>query len=368
MYRAIAIDDEKRALDRLERVLMEEPRIEVVGKFMSACEAAAFAARNTVDIAFLDIEMPEENGLALADQLTKSLPALEIVFVTAYDQYALRAYQLHAVGYLLKPVDADGIREQLDVLEHRRRKAATAAVPQTLRIRCFGQFLYHADEETGPIRWRTAKTEEMFALLVHYRGAPVSREIVIDTLWPEAEPDRAANLFRVTCTYLRNALAEWGYPNMLERERDSYRLDMSRVDCDVTSFMADMHAAAKSDDIQWLERVSALYTGPYLAIKPYEWAAKDRTAMENRYKRLQYRLAELYRLSGQPDKASDALKRILTQDSCEEDAVAWLIELMLQADDAVSAVRIYRKYESELMTAFQLRPSKRLKERIYQYL
>lgn len=367
MYRAIAIDDEKRALDRLERVLTEEPRIEVVGKFTSADEAAAFAARNAADIAFLDIEIPGVNGLALAEKLVSCLPGLEIVFVTAYDNYALQAFHLHAAGYLLKPVDADGVREQIDVLDRRRRKA-DAAAPRTLRVRCFGQFHCHAGEETAPIRWRTVKAEEMFALFVHYRGAPVSREIVIDTLWPEAEPQKAPNLFRVTCTYLRNALAERGFENMLSRERDSYRVDMSRLKCDAAAFITGMNAALKSDDIQRLERTAALYAGPYLATKPYEWAAKARTAMENGYKQLQYRLAELYTGRAQPDKAADALQRVLAQDPCEEDAIARLIELKLGEGDAVSAARIYRRYESELRAAFDLQPSEKLKARMSGYL
>ena len=98
MLRAIAVDDEERALDRFERVMKEETRVHVVGRFTDASEALEFARRNPLDIAFLDIEMPAMNGLDLAEALNRENPSIEVVFITAFDQYALRAFRAHAIG------------------------------------------------------------------------------------------------------------------------------------------------------------------------------------------------------------------------------------------------------------------------------
>lgn len=75
-------------------------------------------AENKIDIAFLDIETPVINGIQLAKKLKKVNPLVNIIFVTAYDTYALDAYKLHASGYITKPVNESKIKEELDGLRY----------------------------------------------------------------------------------------------------------------------------------------------------------------------------------------------------------------------------------------------------------
>jgi two-component system LytT family response regulator len=100
---AIIIDDEPLARDSIRVLLAEDADVRVVGEGTGS-DAAALIARTRPDLMFLDIQMPEVDGFALLEQVgADTVPA--VIFVTAYDRYALRAFEVHALDYLLKPFD-----------------------------------------------------------------------------------------------------------------------------------------------------------------------------------------------------------------------------------------------------------------------
>lgn len=102
--RAYILDDERLARKRVRRLLGPEPDVEVVGESADPREAVQFLAANPVDLLFLDIQMPELNGFDVLDSLPAERTPV-VIFVTAYDQHAVRAFEVHALDYLLKPFD-----------------------------------------------------------------------------------------------------------------------------------------------------------------------------------------------------------------------------------------------------------------------
>jgi two-component system LytT family response regulator len=121
VLRALLIDDEPLARDAIRAILSRDPEVEIVGEG-TGTDGAALIARTRPDILFLDIQMPEVDGFALLGQVgTDAVPA--IIFVTAYDRYALRAFEVHALDYLLKPFD------------DRRFAAALASAKERVRAR-----------------------------------------------------------------------------------------------------------------------------------------------------------------------------------------------------------------------------------------
>src|SRR5690625_347092 len=100
--KAIVIDDETLALDYLERQIKKSSSVTVVGKFNIFDLRKHSSLLKEADIAFLDIEMPEVNGLELAEKLLEMNPTLSIVFVTAFNNYAVEAFELNALDYVLK--------------------------------------------------------------------------------------------------------------------------------------------------------------------------------------------------------------------------------------------------------------------------
>jgi len=117
--RALIVDDEAPARDKLRRWLGQHADIQVIGESADGLDAAAALAALGPDVVFLDIQMPGLSGLEVASQLEPDAAPL-IVFVTAFDEHAIKAFDLNAVDYLLKPYDKDRLRKTLDRLRQRR--------------------------------------------------------------------------------------------------------------------------------------------------------------------------------------------------------------------------------------------------------
>ncbi|WP_261303310.1 response regulator transcription factor [Paenibacillus andongensis] len=135
MLRAIIVDDELLSLKWLKNVLSESGEIEICQTFLSPHEACEYVKENLVHVAFLDISMPEVNGISLSGMLHKLDASIDVVFVTAYDDYAVRAFEISALDYLMKPVTAERLALTLDKLRKKHRigaaesaKAAAAAI------------------------------------------------------------------------------------------------------------------------------------------------------------------------------------------------------------------------------------------------
>ncbi len=120
MVKCIAIDDEPLALRQVTEYINETPFLELAGAFESAMEALSFLNKNEVDLMFVDIQMPNISGLDLVKSL-KHRP--EIIFITAYSEYAIDGFQLDAIDYLLKPLDyASFFKASNKALAHFKQK------------------------------------------------------------------------------------------------------------------------------------------------------------------------------------------------------------------------------------------------------
>jgi two-component system LytT family response regulator len=110
--RTLIVDDEPLARDRLRQLLRNEPEIEIVGECADGREAVAVIQKTPPDLIFLDVQMPELDGFGVVEAIgAESAPV--IVFVTAHDKFALRAFEIHAVDYLLKPFDRERFQKAL---------------------------------------------------------------------------------------------------------------------------------------------------------------------------------------------------------------------------------------------------------------
>jgi two-component system, LytTR family, response regulator len=132
MLRAIIVDDEELSVKRLNKILSESGEIEICNTFLNPLEALEFVKANPIHIAFLDIFMPEINGMSLSSLLLDLDPAIDVVFVTAYDDYAVQAFDMSALDYLMKPVTAQRMSKTLDKIRKRHRSAAVEPLMKVL--------------------------------------------------------------------------------------------------------------------------------------------------------------------------------------------------------------------------------------------
>lgn len=124
MIRAFVVDDEPLAVRRLKRMLDETGRVEVAGTSNDPVDALAALAETAVDVLFLDIQMPGMTGFEMLGMMDRQ-PL--VVFTTAYDQYALQAFEVNSIDYLLKPIEERHLVRALDKIE--RLRASSVAAP-----------------------------------------------------------------------------------------------------------------------------------------------------------------------------------------------------------------------------------------------
>lgn len=249
--RIIAVDDEPLVVKNVLRLLEQlEPKAELYG-FAEPEAAFALMAEKPVDIAFLDIEMGEINGIALAKKCQDLCPEINIIFLTGYSQYALDALELHASGYLMKPVRAASLRKELDNLRH------PLPPDKRVRIHTFGNFEVFVDGK--PLRVPRRKCKECMAFLVDRRGAGVSFAQLSAVLWEYQPFDRAVQMnTQKIISALGKALKDVGAEDILIRTRVDIAIDAQKVDCDYFKVF--------DGDLAWLNS----FTGEYMI--NYSWA------------------------------------------------------------------------------------------------
>lgn len=119
MKKVILIDDERLARSELKRLLQEHPDVEVIGEAANANEGREMIKSLSPDLIFLDIQMPGETGFEMLESLDKSP---QVIFVTAYDEYALKAFEINAIDYLMKPVEPKRLDDALHKLDMKDSK------------------------------------------------------------------------------------------------------------------------------------------------------------------------------------------------------------------------------------------------------
>ena len=123
LMKAIIVDDERLARNELKRLLENFPSIEVIGEAANTDEASQLIEELQPDVVFLDIQMPGKTGFEWLEEWDGFLP--EIIFTTAFDEYALKAFEVNALDYVLKPIELARLSESIQKLESRFQRPAS---------------------------------------------------------------------------------------------------------------------------------------------------------------------------------------------------------------------------------------------------
>ena len=250
-----AIDDEPRMLRLLHQAMAEAaPDAEIMDFSLGTGAVQAVEERGLrPDVVFSDIQMPGLGGLRLAVKIKRLSPGTKIVFVTGYSEYALDAYRVHASGYIMKPVDAGQVREELENLTF----FAPESGEDRLQVRCFGSF--EVFWKGRPLMFGRKKTKELLAFLIDQEGKACTAEEISAALW-ENETDMQATKTRIRqlISDMKATFQEAGIEDALIRRSGQLAIQRERIDCDYYRMLdGDMNAANA-------------YRGEYMS--QYSWA------------------------------------------------------------------------------------------------
>ena len=224
-----AIDDEKNALEYIIRKIKSaEPDAQVYG-FDNAMAALDSAKTLPFDVAFMDIQMPEIDGITLAKKFKKINPKANMIFVTGYSEYTMDAFSVDASGYLLKPATKDQVRHALDNL---RYPLSVPGGPDVC-VQCFGDFEIFVNQK--PVHFKYAKSREVIAFLVDRKGAMCSNSEVIINLWDD-DDDHSA-YYRSLMKDIQDTFKELGVDDIFNRERAGAAIIKDKIRCDYYDYL-----------------------------------------------------------------------------------------------------------------------------------
>ncbi|MFT5871820.1 MAG: two-component system LytT family response regulator [Clostridium sp.] len=266
MIRIAAVDDERHVLERFERMVVKNKELELCGLFESGEELLAYLKEHPLDAVFLDIEMPDINGLKLCEQVLDYNENIDIVFVTAFNQYAVEAFELQAIDYIMKPFTEERFHKTVRRLLKTKR---TDLAPRKPFIQCFGDFEVFLDGKA--MEWKNSKAKEILAFLVHKEGVPVNWEKISDAVWSEYNAKKAQTNFHANTYLLRRRLAEAGISKILESSRGNYRIVTEEFNCDLYEFekiVKGNHIKRKEDYLL----IKKLSNKGYMEGNGYNWS------------------------------------------------------------------------------------------------
>lgn len=248
----IAVDDERLPLKSLEKIVLEKLPAACVKCFEIAADALKYAEKQQVDIAFLDINMPDINGLTLAKELKDIYGGTNIIFVTGYSDYMQSAFGLRASGYLLKPINAGMVAEELENLRHPLNTEMAGLV-----VQCFGNFEVFMNGK--PISFSRSKSKELFAYLVDRKGAGVSKKELADILWEDGLYNRSRQIqLQTLIAEMQRALNTAGAGDAISKQHGIYYANVLKFTCDYYEY--------EKGDIKAVNS----YHGEYMS--NYSWA------------------------------------------------------------------------------------------------
>ena len=220
--RIIAVDDEKIALEALAGAIKAIVAEDEVVTFRYPEDALEYAKENLCDIAFLDIEMVGMSGTELAEKLKEYNSEINIVFCTGYGNYRDKAFELHASGYLVKPITPEKVKRELEnlrrpILEKKR-----------LKVQTFGNFEVYLNGK--PVNFKYRRTKELFAYLVDRGGSMCSVGEIIGILF-EDESGRE-DYFQKLRRDLLTTLEEAGCESVILHKRGMLGVVITEIQCD----------------------------------------------------------------------------------------------------------------------------------------
>ena len=359
--KAIIVDDEELSLNRLSNMLAGISGVEVCGLFYTAAEALQYINENRLDAVFLDICLPEIDGLALANKIKEIDGSVNVVFVTGYDEYAVGAFELEAVDYLMKPISCDRLEKTVRRLQ-RPRIGTDRQSRSKLKVSCFGGFRATVfDSDSGVVNWRSPKTEELFAFLIFKRN--VSRDEIVNTLWDGLELDRALKNINSTMYYIRKALSIHGLETCVTATRKESRLDSDLISCDLYEIERLLRGRVNSEDrVEALDRLTELYKGELFQGKAYEWSFSKSRSLESGLVSALMETAGYYLEKRGYEKAEKMYKRAFEIDPFNEDICGHIIQIYLKTGRKSEARQLYLRMERFLMEELGEKPQDKLKK------
>lgn len=359
--KVILLDDEKSMLLIMRKMLSKIPDIEIAGSFQSPNEAYKYIQENNVDMAFVDINMPEENGLDFVRRVTKEKDDIAIFFLTAHKEYALEAFGMHAFDYLVKPITQERLelsirkaREKLIFLQPGKKEETETK----LIINCLGNIEVKG-RDGRTVQFTSSKSSELMAYLVMHRGRLVSKWKIIEDVFEGMLPQNAETYLNTTIYKLRKALEPHGMKSIIISAEESYKIDLRDIYIDVFDFEKRLLKIKELNESNQEEamNIEQLYQGEMFGEKDYPWCLPEKERITEIYFSFSKKLVKYLIESRQLIQALHITKKLIKFNDIDEEINCLLMRIYALQKNKDLLVRQFNRYTNILKRELGIRPT-----------
>lgn len=364
---AIVIDDEILAVEHIDR-LLRKAELSVFG-FTNPIEALESQQVKNADVAFLDIEMPVISGLRLAEKIQEINEDCEVVFITGHNQYAVEAFEVNALDYLLKPVTTGQVDRAIKRIIRRRGKreeisAHKESIRNTIRISLFGKMSVTMGDVKKSLRFMTVKGAEIFCFMLLQKESEVSKWKLIDEIWPNKDLDKGDINLRSTVSRLNKTFRENSIRIAMKSTRNGYRLEILEeivVDAFLLEGIADEKYMISENNIKSYEAILLDYNDMLFEEFDSEWCNIYRT-IYNRYFRIAVRKLITYYKEVQPDPLIilNVIERIIKYEPYDENIRELSLDLIYKIAGRNGVKEYYEDFKKLLKNDLGMKPGEKL--------
>lgn len=352
MIRAIVVDDEMLAATEISTMVQETGYISITRTYDSPLKALDEIEKVQPQVAFVDIGMPEMEGMIFAEKALEKDPSIQIVFITAYNQYAVQAFELNALDYLLKPTSPQRVLKTV-----KKVAKAISLQPKSqgrLEIQCFGNLNVRVDGER--VKWGRAKAEELFCYLLINHGQGVHKEVILDVLWPDYDVNKSLPILQTSICKLRNIFAPLKDKVKISYASNRYCLKITGAQCDLFIVNDVLKGAAAKVSQPMLERAAEIVAKGFVPEQGYLWASEKEEGMKTNICTILKIAANADIENGKWEQGIRKLRLYMEIVPFDEAVSNQLIECYSKINDGAGLVQFYQWLEHTLDRNYDMVP------------
>lgn len=350
--KALIVDDEELALLHLKHMLERTNFFQSIATFQDPVEVQELSAFLDVDTVFLDIEMPGINGIELAEAIQSINENIQVVFITAFDEFAIKAFELNAVDYLLKPVDYARLVKTIERIRMNGMLRSPADhTGKNFFIQCFGSLQFHQMEDGAktyiPVKWRTSKAREIYAYLLHHQGHVVSKDTLIDLFWPNYDFSKASTQLYSTIYQIRKLIGQLPFSQSIEKTDTGYILRLSGVKVDAIEWEKSLKESPPINKATINKQMDMFmsYRDHYFGKHGYLWAEPEKARLAQLWLGKAYELIDFLIDEKNDHQALDVCLQAEKIEPCDHNIMQYKIKLFNKIGNVEEAIKEYERYK-----------------------
>lgn len=359
--RTIIVDDDPLIIESEKNIIRKNEYLNIVGEFYDGNKFLESLNKLEPDVVFLDIEMPVINGIEIAKKVEAFNENIRIVFLTSYEKYAMEAFEVNAINYIVKPLTKDVLDVTVKrLLKYRKNSRYLTENLYENKIITLGDFKVYGNNGSDMVRWSTIKEEELFAYFIYLRGEKVDKWKLCEMLWPNLNSEKALHNLHNTIYRLKKTLKFYGIENYITHQQGSYSGIFENIQCDLWRLedLMNKRLVLNEAKIENVEVNIAIYKGDLYGSKDYVWSIDLKENIEKYYLNTIKALSNYFYDKNSYYKVEEYTKKILKLNPIDEDAIELLMKTFYKFNDKLNIISIYKKLELTLKEELDIEPRK----------